>query len=126
MPGARVTAVGDPRPPEAVPFVGRPYRRPTDRFVEAGAPAWPPGLGTRPGGGTGGASRGAALEVSSLVTGRASALARRRRQRQAVLVWANDPQTPLYRLPPYRQALRRARPAALYMRVLARLDTSTR
>ena len=60
MPGARVTAVGDPRPPEAVAFVGRPYRRPTDRFVEAGAIATyacasqsirssMPGAGTRTG-----------------------------------------------------------------------------
>jgi phosphatidylinositol alpha-1,6-mannosyltransferase len=32
-----------------------------------------------------------------------------------VLVWANDPQTPLYRLPPYRLALRRARSAELFL-----------
>jgi len=111
MPGARVTAVGDPRPPEAVAFVARPYRRPTDRFVEAGALAWLRGLDSVPGGDTWVAS----LELCSLVTGQASALARRRRQRQAVLVWANDPQTPLYRLPPYRQALRRARSADLFL-----------
>ena len=111
MPGARVTAVGDPRPPEAVPFVGRPYRRPTDRFVEAGALAWLRGLDSVPGGDEWVAS----LELCSLVTGQASVLARRRRQRQAVLVWANDPQTPLYRLPPYRQALRRARSAELFL-----------
>jgi phosphatidylinositol alpha-1,6-mannosyltransferase len=111
MPGARVTAVGDPRPPEAVAFVGRPYRRPTDRFVEAGALAWLRGLDSVPGGDAWVAS----LELCSLVTGQASALARRRRQRQAVLVWANDSQTPLYRLPPYRQALRRARSAELFL-----------
>jgi phosphatidylinositol alpha-1,6-mannosyltransferase len=111
MPGARVTAVGDPRPPEAVAFVGRPYRRPTDRFVEAGALAWLRGLGSVPGGDAWVAS----LELCSLVTGQASALARRRRQRQAVLVWANDPQTPLYRLPPYRQVLRRSRSAELFL-----------
>jgi hypothetical protein len=111
MPEARVTAVGDPRPPEAVEFVRRPYRRPTDRFVEAGALAWLRGLDSVPGGDGWVAS----LELCSLVTGQASALARRRRQRQAVLVWANDPRTPLYRLPPYRQALRRARSAELYL-----------
>ena len=111
MPGVRVTAVGDPKPPEAVGFVRRPYRRPTDRFVEAGALAWLRGLGSLPGGDAWVAS----LELCSLVTGQASALARRRRQRQAVLVWANDPATPLYRLPPYRQALGRARAADLFL-----------
>jgi glycosyltransferase involved in cell wall biosynthesis len=111
MPGVRVTAVGDPEPPEAVGFVRRPYRRVTGRFVEAGALAWLRGLGSLPGGDAWVAS----LELCSLVTGQASALARRRRQRQAVLVWANDPGTPLYRLPPYRQALGRARAADLFL-----------
>jgi len=111
MPDARVTAVGNPQPPEAVRFVGRPYRQPTDRFVEAGALAWLRDLGSVP-------DRHdwvASLELCSLVTGQASRLARRRRCRQAVLVWANDPDTPLYRLPPYRQALRRARAADLFV-----------
>src|SRR4029450_831234 len=76
MPEARVTAVGDPRPPEAVEFVRRPYRRPTDRFVEGG------------GGG---------------------------RRRGAVRAGPKRPRPPLYRLPPYRQALRRARSAELYL-----------
>ncbi len=49
------------------------------------------------------------------MTGQASAFARRRGRRQAVLVWANDPDIPLYRLPPYRQALRRARGADLFL-----------
>jgi phosphatidyl-myo-inositol dimannoside synthase len=111
MPGARVTAVGDPEPPEAVGFVRRPYRRPTERFVEAGALAWLRGLGSLPAGDDWVAS----LELCSLVTGQAGALARRRRQRQAVLIWANDPRTPLYRLPPYRQALHRARSADLFL-----------
>jgi phosphatidylinositol alpha-1,6-mannosyltransferase len=111
MPDARVTAVGGPQPPEAVRFVSRPYRQPTDRFVEAGALAWLRDLGSVP-------DRHdwvASLELCSLVTGQASRLARRRRCRQAVLVWANDPDTPLYRLPPYRQALRRARSADLFV-----------
>jgi glycosyltransferase involved in cell wall biosynthesis len=111
IPGAEITAVGSPRPPEPVEFVDRPYRQPTRRFVEAGALAWLRGLDSlprRPG-------WLASLELCSLVTGQVSALARRRRQRQAVLVWANDPGTPLYRLPPYRQALRRARAADLFL-----------
>src|SRR6266511_2152353 len=104
MPGAGITAVGEPRPPEDVEFVARPYRQPTTRFVEAGALAWLRGLDSLP------ETPGwlASLELCSLVTGQVSALARRRGQRQAVLVWANDPATPLYRLPPYRHALRRA------------------
>ncbi|HZD75293.1 MAG TPA: glycosyltransferase family 4 protein [Actinomycetota bacterium] len=111
MPGAAVTAVGEPRPPEQVGFLARRYRQPTRRFVEAGALAWLRGLDSLP------AAPGwlASLELCSLVTGQVSALARRRRQRQAVLVWANDPGTPLYRLPPYRQALRRARSADLFL-----------
>jgi len=111
VPGAEVTAVGSPRPPERVRFVARPYRQPTRRFVEAGALAWLRGLDsveTGPG-------WLASLELCSLVTGQVSALARRRGLRQAVLVWANDPGTPLYRLPPYRQALRRARAADLFV-----------
>ena len=111
MPGAEITAVGSPRPPERVGFVERPYLQPTRRFVEAGALAWLRGLDSlprRPG-------WLASLELCSLVTGQVSALARRRRQRQAVLVWANDPSSPLYRLPPYRQALRRARDADLFL-----------
>src|SRR6266511_357456 len=111
MPGAGITAVGEPRPPEDVEFVARPYRQPTTRFVEAGALAWLRGLDSLP------ETPGwlASLELCSLVTGQVSALARRRGQRQAVLVWANDPATPLYRLPPYRQALRRARSADLFL-----------
>jgi phosphatidylinositol alpha-1,6-mannosyltransferase len=111
MPEAEVTAVGSPRPPEQVRFVERPYRQPTRRFVEAGALAWLRGLDSLP------AAPGwlASLELCSLVTGQVSALARQRKQPQAVLVWANDPGLPLYKLPPYRQALRSARHADLYI-----------
>jgi len=124
MPGAVVTAVGSPRPPEAVGsprpaeavgFVHRPYHQPTRRFVEAGALAWLRGLGSIPAPILDGQEWLASLELCGLVTGQASALARRRGQRQAVLVWANDPDTPLYRLPPYRQAVRRARSADLFL-----------
>src|SRR6266540_3471136 len=79
MPGAGITAVGEPRPPEDVEFVARPYRQPTTRFVEAGALAWLRGLDSLP------ETPGwlASLELCSLVTGQVSALARRRGQRQA-------------------------------------------
>jgi phosphatidyl-myo-inositol dimannoside synthase len=111
MPGAELTAVGSPRPPERVRFIERPYRQPTRRFVEAGALAWLRDLDSVP------TASGwvASLELCSLVTGQVSALARPRRLRQAVLVWANDPDLPLYRLPPYRGALRRARRADLFV-----------
>lgn len=113
MPGARVTAVGDPRPAEPVAFVRRPYTHPTRRFVEAGALAWLRDLDTVPSLREGGWV--ASLELCSLVTGQVSALARRRGLRQAVLVWGNDPRSPLYRIPPYRQALNRARGADLFV-----------
>jgi phosphatidylinositol alpha-1,6-mannosyltransferase len=115
MPRSAVTAVGSPRPPEAVDFVERPYHRPTRRFVEAGALAWLRGLGALSGPAVDQRDWVASLELCSLVTGQASAFARRRGRRQAVLVWANDPDIPLYRLPPYRQALRRARGADLFL-----------
>jgi glycosyltransferase involved in cell wall biosynthesis len=113
MPGAKVTAVGEPRPPEPVAFVRRPYQRLTRRFVEAGALAWLRDLDTVPSVRDGGWV--ASLELCSLVTGQVSALARRRGLRQAVLIWGNDPHSPLYRLPPYRQALNRARDADLFV-----------
>ncbi len=111
MPGTGLTAVGSPRPRERVRFIERPYRQPTHRFVEAGALAWLRGLDSVP------VEPGwvASLELCSLVTGQVSALARRRRLRQAVMVWANDPRLPLYRLPLYRQAMRRARDADLFI-----------
>ncbi len=115
MPGVAVTAVGSPRPPEPVCFVPRSYHQPTRRFVEAGALAWLRGLASVPAPAVDGRGWLASLELCSLVTGQASELAARRDQRQAVLVWANDLATPLYRLPPYRGAVRRARGADLFL-----------
>lgn len=111
MPGTQVTALGEHRPDEAVEFVPTRYRQPVHRFVEAGALCWMRDLDRAPVG----LDWAASLELCSLVTGQVSALARRRRLRQAVLVWANDPDTPLYRLPPYRQAVARARHADLFL-----------
>lgn len=105
MPGATVTGVGEEPTGDPVPFVIRPYRRLTRRFVEAGALAWFRDLGSvAPGGGT---DWVASLELCALVTGQARPLARRLGARRAVLTWGNDARNPLYRLPPYRQALRR-------------------
>jgi len=111
MPGTQVTAVGSPRPPEQVEFVPSRYRQPTDRFIEAGAFAWLRDLGAV------GPSYDwySALEPFSLVTGQVARLARRRRARLAVLMWHNFAQTPLYRLPPYRQAWQASRGADFYL-----------
>ncbi len=111
MPGTTVRSVGSPRPPEAADHVELPYRQPTTRFVEAGAFAWLRGvhaLGGRP-------DWAASLELCSLVSGQAAASARRRGTRHAVLVWANDPDSPLYRLPPYSLATRRSLRADLFL-----------
>lgn len=111
MPGTRVTALGEDRPAEDVDFVATRYRQPVHRFVEAGALCWMRDLD---------AVRGdvdwwASLELCSLVTGQVSRSPQRRAARQAVLIWANDARTPLYRLPPYRQAVRAARSADLFL-----------
>jgi glycosyltransferase involved in cell wall biosynthesis len=82
----------------------------TRRFVEAAALAWIADLDTVPTPGW-----VASLELSSLVTGQAAGLRRRRGCRQAVLVWGNIPDNPLYKLPPYREALNRARDADLFL-----------
>jgi glycosyltransferase involved in cell wall biosynthesis len=107
-PGTEVTAVGDRSTGDPVPFIERPYRRPIRRFVEAGALAWFRDL-------DGVASEldappdwVASLELCALVTGQGAPLARRLGARQAILTWGNDARNPLYRLPPYRQALRRS------------------
>lgn len=113
MPNARVTAVGERSTGDPVPFVLRPYRRVTRRFVEAGALAWFADLGsvTVPGG----ADWVASLELCALVTGQAGPLARRLGARRAVITWGNDPRNLLYRLPPYRQATERAKRADLFI-----------
>lgn len=111
MPGTAVTAVGEERPLEPVGFVQTRYRQPVTRFVEAGALCWMRDLDD--------VDRAfdwwASLELCSLVTGQVSRRAHRRGSRQAVLVWANDATTPLYSLPPYRQAVDAARSADLFL-----------
>lgn len=111
MPDAAVTAVGETSTGDPVPFIERPYRRLTRRFVEAGALAWFEGLDTvqpeRP------VDWVASLELCALVTGQARPLAKRLGARQAILTWGNDARNPLYRIPPYRQALKRSEGADL-------------
>ena len=111
MPAARTRAVGETPTGDDVEWVQRPYRRVTRRFVEAGALAWFQDLATvaQPNE----VDWVASLELCALVTGQATSLAERLGARQAVLTWGNDARNPLYRLPPYRQALHRAERADL-------------
>ncbi|MDF3044969.1 MAG: glycosyltransferase [Ornithinibacter sp.] len=108
MPDTTVTEVGSPRthgPDAGIGYVDRPMRRPVKRFVEAGALGWIHRLGTvdpRP------YTWVASLELCALVTGQLSAYASRHGLRQAVVTWENLPNQPLYRLPPYAWATRRA------------------
>jgi phosphatidylinositol alpha-1,6-mannosyltransferase len=111
MPDASVTGLAEVPTGDPVPFIERPYRRLTRRFVEAGALAWFHGLDdVAPEGRT---DWVASLELCSLVTGQVPGLARRLGARQAVLTWGNDARNPLYRIPPYRQALKRTMHADL-------------
>jgi len=111
MPGSLVTAIGSPTPPEPVTHLHRGYIQPTHRYVEAGAIAWLRDVGSIPGR----FDFVASLEMCSLVTGQATTLARKRGMLQSVIVWANDPRSPLYWSPPHRRSLRRSRNADLFL-----------
>lgn len=111
MPDAAVTAVGEVPTGDPAAFVARPYRRLTRRFVEAGSLAWFRDLGSVDP--EGGAQWVGALELCALVTGQVPEVARRLGARRFVITWGNDPRNPLYRLPPYRQALDRSRSSDL-------------
>ncbi|HTY73687.1 MAG TPA: glycosyltransferase family 4 protein [Actinomycetes bacterium] len=105
MPETSVTAIGThPQLPGRITWVDGEFRRPVTRFVEAGALAWQRRLDDVPPD----FDWCASLELCSLVTGQVAEYARRHRLRQAVLTWENDPYQPLYRIPPYRSATRRA------------------
>lgn len=109
MPTTDVDVVGEAPTGDAVTTFVRPYRRLTNRFTEAGALAWLRDLASVP-------DRHdwiGALELCALVTAQAQGLARARHRRFFVLTWGNDPRHPLYRLPPYASAVRRARDADL-------------
>jgi glycosyltransferase involved in cell wall biosynthesis len=112
MPGTRVTEVGSPRTHEDIDWRPGRFRRPVRRFVEAGALAWQRDLATTP---PAGYDWIASLELCALVTGQAHRYARRHGLRQAVLTWENRADQPLYRIPPYRGATRRALRADLFV-----------
>lgn len=96
-------------------MVRRPFTHPVKRFVATGSFAWLRDLDgawdkatTLPGPGSSPFDWTVSLELYSLASGQASSLARRHKARHAVMVWNNDVRHPLYRLPPYRWALRRS------------------
>ena len=104
MPETKVAALAAAEPAGDIAWLPATYRRPVRRFVEAGALAWVNELAE--------AAQAydwcASLELCALVTGQVADYTRRHGLRQAVLTWENDPRQPLYRLPPYRGATRRA------------------
>ncbi len=104
MPGTKVAALAATEPAGDVAWLPATYRRPVRRFVEAGALAWVNELADA----APAYDWCASLELCALVTGQVADYTRRHGLRQAVLTWENDPRQPLYRLPPYRGATRRA------------------
>lgn len=116
MPGTEVTALAAQQPGGDIRWVPSTYRRPVSRFVEAGALAWVRGLGAQ-------APQDydwvTSLELCSLVTGQAARWRERsengRRVKQAVITWENLPDQPLYKIPPYRQAVESCRRADLLL-----------
>lgn len=112
MPDTDVTALAAQRPAGDLTWVPATYRRPIKRFVEAGALAWVNGLARQQ---PAAYDWVATLELCSLVTGQASKWRRGSGVRQAVVTWENLPDQPLYKLPPYKQALDSARDADLFL-----------
>jgi glycosyltransferase involved in cell wall biosynthesis len=104
MPGTKVAALSATEPAGDIAWLPASYRRPVRRFVEAGALAWVNELAQA----APAYDWCASLELCALVTGQVADYTRRHGLRQAVLTWENDPRQPLYRLPPYRGATRRA------------------
>ena len=111
MPETQVTALAAMRPEGGVEWRPSRYVRPIKRFVEAGALAWIRGLSALPPN----FDWVASLELCSLVTGQAASYARKHGLRQAVITWENLTHQPLYHLPPYHQAFRRALEADLFI-----------
>lgn len=117
MPQTHVTALAREAPDGEITWVPTTYTRPIKRFIEAGAFAWARGVGDQD---PAAYDWVASLELCSLVTGQASrwrraARGRGGRVRQAVITWENLPDQPLYRLPPYQQAVDSCRDADLLL-----------
>lgn len=118
MPGTSVRAMAQQEPVGDIEWIPSTYARPIKRFVEAGALAWVRGLHDQD---PADHDWVTSLELCSLVTGQASRWRRAaratgaRRPLQAVITWENLPDQPLYKVPPYRQALNSCRDADLLL-----------
>lgn len=116
MPRTHVRALAANSPDGDIDWVPTTYRRPIKRFVEAGALAWARGLEDQD---PADFDWVATLELCSLVTGQAArwrdTRGPARRPLQAVVTWENLPGQPLYKIPPYRQAVAASRNADLYL-----------
>lgn len=113
MPDTQVRALAKDEPVGDIEWVPATYRRPIKRFIEAGAFAWVNELAQQRQSDT---DWVASLELCSLVTGQASKWRRKDpRVKQAVITWENLPDQPLYKVPPYKQALESCRDADLLL-----------
>ncbi|AKU16779.1 glycosyltransferase family 4 protein [Luteipulveratus mongoliensis] len=115
MPDTAVTALARDEPVGDITWVPSTYRRPIKRFIEAGALAWVRGLDQQD---PTSYDWVTSLELCSLVTGQASKWRRTtsgRRPLQAVVTWENLPNQPIYKVPPYKQALESCRDADLLL-----------
>lgn len=115
MPDTRVTALAKDEPESDVTWIPASYRRPIKQFIEAGALAWVRELSEQ---NPEDFDWVATLELCSLVTGQSSSWrkrARGSRPLQAVITWENLANQPIYKIPPYRQALNSARDADLLL-----------
>ncbi|MCL3837375.1 glycosyltransferase family 4 protein [Aeromicrobium duanguangcaii] len=115
MGDTHVTALARDEPVGDLTWVPSTYRRPIKRFIEAGALAWVNELRDQD---PAEFDWVASLELCSLVTGQASRWRRRgtgRKPLQAVVTWENLARQPIYKVPPYRQALESCRDAELLL-----------
>ena len=115
MPDTHVTALAKDKPESNVTWIPSTYRRPIKRFIEAGAFAWVRELADQ---NPSDFDWVATLELCSLVTGQSSTWRRKsagRKPLQAVITWENLANQPIYKVPPYRQALNSAREADLLL-----------
>ncbi len=113
MPHTQVTALAKDEPVGDINWIPSTYRRPIKKFIEAGALAWVNELRDQE------PERYdwvASLELCSLVTGQAAKWRRgHRKPLQAVITWENLANQPIYKVPPYRQALESCRRAELLL-----------
>jgi len=113
MPQTNVTALAATEPVGDIRWIQSTYRRPIKRFIEAGALAWVREIDDLS---PNDFDWVASLELCSLVTGQAAKWRRSNpKTLQAVITWENLANQPIYKVPPYRQALESCRRAELLL-----------